>query len=90
MKKVRIMLSALVVIAAVGGVLAFKAKDNTFCYYEKNQAGDACLLVGAPIETYSTAATEPQHASVIDFVDPCPPTQPLVNCNLRITTTTID
>jgi len=49
MKKVRIMLSAIVVMAVVGGALAFNTKSPNFCLYQIDDDG-AC----PSIDTYST------------------------------------
>jgi hypothetical protein len=46
MKSLKIMLTAIVVLALVGGALAFKAKKfNDVCIYSLNQAGDECELL---------------------------------------------
>ena len=49
MKKVKIMLTAITVLAVVGGALAFKAKKfSNICYFSSTQAhsgnGDYCLF----------------------------------------------
>ena len=91
MNKVKIMLSALVVVAAIGGALAFKAKNPTFCYYKLNAAGDKCPIVRT-ISSFETTDVVAQTASVIDKTPgiACPATQATVDCTLKVLTTTID
>jgi hypothetical protein len=67
MKNVKIMLTAIAVLAVVGGALAFKAKKfQSICYYSSDishttDPGDRCPFVGAGtitgvgnISTYAT------------------------------------
>ena len=47
MKKARIMLSAITVVAVIGGALAFKANNFTTAkVYKLNAAGTACPFLG--------------------------------------------
>ncbi len=47
MKKVKIMLTAITVLAVVGGALAFKAKSySAACVYSLNGTGTECPLIG--------------------------------------------
>jgi hypothetical protein len=58
MKKVKVMLSGLVVVAVVSGALAFKAvKTTQRCIYTKSSAGQTALLTKTGIEGFVETST---------------------------------
>jgi len=87
MKKAKVIVTALVVLAVVGGALAFKAKSATYCYYTLD-SNSTCSLVG-PIESFTTLSTATQDKkAVLKGTAACPATQ--TTCDQRINTTTTD
>ena len=86
MKKIKIMLSAVVVLAAVGGALAFKATkfSNANVYCSTFQGSKPCKK-----QTPSYQTTQPTGQSAINF-DPCgsdPNYYTESACNTTFTTT---
>ncbi len=78
MKKVKIMLSAVLAIAVVGGALAFKVKnDQRYCFYTKVGAG-ACTTISKidatdPIATIVEVGGDLNTTRTLtNFNDPCP------------------
>jgi hypothetical protein len=94
MKKAKIMLTAITVLAIAGGVLAFKAKTfNQVCYYSSTTThtggtGDYCTYVAQRgttiVETPNTPLT---YATTIEApaFGPCPTDIPLTCTELSST-----
>ena len=82
MKRVKIMLISLLVLATVGGILAFKAKESAICLYYK-------IVNTCPL----TTATFPESVTVIgsgtfsyaNAYPNCPADQPFEKCTLDLT-----
>ena len=60
MKKAKIMLTAITVLAVVGGVLAFKAKASTDSVYCTNNPDDACAIEHQGFSTKGDVPVFPQ------------------------------
>ena len=67
MKKVKIMLMAILVVAVVGGALAFKVKKDEFCIYTTptTDPGNICLGVHFTVDPVHG---EPAKTRIIDCV----------------------
>ncbi len=79
MKKIKTLLSTLVVLAIVGGVLAFKVKNSqNFCFYTKVTPAGACALFAKVCEEdqLTTVAEVGGDLNTIRILpncsDPCP------------------
>ena len=75
MKKAKIMLSAVLLMAVVGGVLAFKAKATRYCYYSSWAPGINCPLQGLrSVDAFSsTLDTEVPYKSLLEpTAEACP------------------
>jgi hypothetical protein len=89
MKRVKIILSAVVALAIVGGALAFKAKSANYCYYEINQAQDACPFK-AVISTFVNDGTG-TFATTDLFDGECDASKPLSECDdIKFTQTAVN
>jgi hypothetical protein len=88
MKRIKIMLLSLLVLATVGGVLAFKAKEENFCIYSKKSwpVTTLCPMVS---KVESVQLTDYLLTSPIFYIIPrgmaCPSSVPSTYCTLRIT-----
>jgi hypothetical protein len=74
MKKVKIMLSAIVVLAAVGGALAFKATkvSDLYCVGDRYNGIDAVSFCPEPKAQTTIEAQEFFYATPTDNPDNCP------------------
>lgn len=78
MKRVKIMLSAICVMAIVAGALAFKAKTEAVCVYARTitvnpPSTTTCPLVGTGVFSITTAGATTQYASFLPTVaNSCP------------------
>jgi len=82
MKKVKIMLTAVAVMAVVGGALAFNVKAQKFCYYKI--IGNECPLVNQPFLTTFIGAGD--QTVIVKPVTGCPALAPLT-CTASFSTT---
>jgi len=85
MKRVKVMLSAVFVMAIVAGALAFKAKSPDVCVYQRifttttgtqpTTIGNCSLVSTLPVASTTAAAPETIYAKVLAPVnDACPTT----------------
>ena len=78
MKRIKIMLLSLTVLAVVGGALAFKAKDDNFCIYK---------IVGTTCPSIAIAETATTAPAGIFFTLPragCPTVVNSLKCTLDV------
>ena len=66
MKKVKIMLAAIAVVAVVGGTLAFKARVSSICHYKINAAKEC------PRVNFLLTATDIGAGEETILATPCP------------------
>jgi hypothetical protein len=85
MKKVKIMLSAIVVLTVVGGALAFKAKTDEFCLYQIE--GTTCPSINI-LESYNGTLSN-GNQTVRDISD-CPTQVPKSECTVTVLNTVVD
>lgn len=77
MKRVKVMLTIVALLAVVGGTLAFKAaKDVTICIYTKTTTGQTALLTKTAIRNPQTvtATTVPFATTLAPVNNTCPST----------------
>jgi len=80
MKKVKIMLTAIAVLAVVGGALAFKAKTfGTVAIYKLNAAGTSCPLVASTFKTWDNVNPASTVYTNATTADPGSSTTPCTN-----------
>jgi|GEM_PF-784269 len=87
MKRIKIMLLSLFVLATVGGVLAFKAKEEKYCVYKKITTilPTTCPLLTLPFSVKVTnVGVDPIYTFVLKNGD-CPAITPSANCSIRLT-----
>ena len=82
MKKIKIMLTAITVLAVVGGALAFKAKKiDGVCLYTSSQSG-ACAFSHENFTTTTEVIGSQVYATTKDLIEGDCPSISGVNCNL--------
>jgi len=87
MKRAKVMLSAIAVVAVVGGALAFKANKMTgFCLYQKTSS-TTCPRVGTAIydQWVSGAGSFTSDNATIVAAANCPAAADVANCTTTVT-----
>ncbi|HEY8897947.1 MAG TPA: hypothetical protein VIM79_24145 [Niastella sp.] len=87
MKKVRIMLSAAIVMAAVGGALAFTAKADNFCLYQVDPDSNSCPRVEI-LQSFN--GVQQGGDQTIRSIANCPGAVPIAECTFTIQNTVVD
>lgn len=85
MKRIKIMLLSLVVLAVLGGVMAFRAKDENYCIYKI--VDTSCPRQSVFPETVTIAANGIYYSLP---KSECPFTVPKVFCTIKILFSAID
>jgi len=91
MKRIKIMLLSLVILATVGGVLAFKSKELNFCIYKKTGTPVTCplIIVAETLKVTFNAGVPPIYYTLVNNGN-CPASIATFNCTLRLTDVVID
>ncbi|MCS3801049.1 hypothetical protein [Niastella sp. OAS944] len=86
MKRAKVILTSLVVLAVVGGALAFKAKSPVYCLYTTNTTTAFTCPKVATIET-TIPGTKFQFATTRPILN-CPTAVPATDCKFIFETVT--
>jgi hypothetical protein len=92
MKRVKVMLSAILVLALVAGALAFKAKKATYCLYTlktyttaPNQPVQTTCTSALLVDDFSTGEKHEITNAFSTIAVPCPQVTFRTNCSREIT-----
>ena len=88
MKKARIILSSILVLAVVVGSFAFNEKKAKFCFYERQSNGASCVLIPGVFE--NATGTANRTGKTVDQIGVCettdlPATTTTLNCAAPLT-----
>ncbi|MCS3801112.1 hypothetical protein [Niastella sp. OAS944] len=79
MKRAKVILTSLVVLAVVGGALAFKAKNPLYCLYNTNVPGGAVTCPKVETIESTQPGVNVKWATIRPIIN-CPTAVPTSNC----------